>query len=82
MDNNLPADLEARINAFVGHYNHQRYHEVIGNQIPFDVYLSRGNTGLLERDRIKRQTSQSRRLMHTRKAAYPVQQTRQVLSSK
>jgi hypothetical protein len=34
-----------------------------------DVYFGRGNTILLERERIKRQTIQSRRLMHTRKAA-------------
>ena len=36
---------------------------------PADVYFGRGNTILLERERIKRQTIQSRRLMHTRKAA-------------
>ena len=59
-----------KINAFVDHYNNQRYHEAIGNLTPADVYFGRGNTILLERERIKRQTIQSRRLMHTRKAAY------------
>ena len=65
----LPGDLEAQINAFVDHYNNQRYHEAIGNLTPADAYFGRGNTILLERERIKRQTIQSRRLMHTRKAA-------------
>jgi len=27
----LPGDLEARIEAFVEHYNHQRYHESLSN---------------------------------------------------
>ena len=65
----LPGDLEAQIDAFVGHYNNQRYHEAIGNLTPADVYFGRGNTILLERERIKRQTIQSRRLMHARIAA-------------
>ena len=65
----LPGHLEAQINAFVVHYNNQRYHEAIGNLTPADVYFGRGNTILLERERIKRQTIQSRRLMHTRIAA-------------
>ena len=65
----LPGDLEAQINAFVDHYNNQRYHEAIGNLTPADVYFGRGNSILLERERIKRQTIQSRRLMHTRIAA-------------
>jgi putative transposase len=47
-----------------------------------DVYVGRGNTILLQRHKIKRQTIQSRRLMLTRKAASPVQQMRQILSSK
>lgn len=27
----LPGDLEAQIKAFIQHYNHQRYHESLGN---------------------------------------------------
>ena len=65
----LPGDLEAQINAFVDHYNNRRYHEAIGNLTPADVYFGRGNTILLERERIKRQTIQNRRLMHARLAA-------------
>jgi len=65
----LPGALEAQINAFVDHYNHQRYHEAIGNLAPADVYFGRGNTILLERERIKRQTIQRRRLNHRAIAA-------------
>jgi putative transposase len=65
----LPGDLEVQINAFVDYYNNQRYHEAIGNLTPADVYLGRANTILLERERIKRQTIQNRRLMHARLAA-------------
>ena len=65
----LPGDLEAQIEAFVEHYNHQRYHESLMNLTPADVYLGRGQAILLERDRIKRQTIQQRRLLHHRQAA-------------
>jgi hypothetical protein len=51
------------------HYNNQRYHEAIGNLAPADVYFGRGNTILPERERIKRQIIQNRRLMHARLAA-------------
>jgi putative transposase len=33
----LPGDLEARIDAFVDHYNHRRYHESLDNLTPADV---------------------------------------------
>ena len=65
----LPGDLEAEIEAFVTHYNHQRYHESLGNLTPADVYFGRGQTILIERERIKRQTIESRRLLHRRQAA-------------
>jgi transposase InsO family protein len=65
----LPGDLEAQIGAFVTHYNHLRYHESIANLTPADVYFGRGQTILLERERIKRQTIQNRRLLHRGKAA-------------
>ena len=60
----LPGELEAQIGSFVTHYNHQRYHESLSNLTPADVYLGRGETILRERERIKRQTIQSRRLQH------------------
>jgi transposase InsO family protein len=65
----LPGDLEARIGDFVAHYNHLRYHESIANLTPADVYFGRGQTILLERERIKRQTIQNRRLHHRGQAA-------------
>jgi len=53
----LPGDLEAQIEAFVADYNHRRYHESVGNLTPADVYFGRGQTILLQRERIKRQTT-------------------------
>jgi transposase InsO family protein len=65
----LPGDLEQKIGDFVAYYNHLRYHESIGNLTPADVYFGRGQTILLERERIKRDTIKSRRLQHRGKAA-------------
>ena len=64
----LPGDLEAQIEAFVVHYNHQRYHESLSNLTPADVYFGRGETILKQRERIKRQTIQNRRLQHQMQA--------------
>jgi len=65
----LPGDLEAQIDAFVDHYNHRRYHESLGNLTPADVYFGRGQTILLARERIKRETINQRRLLYRRTAA-------------
>ena len=65
----LPGDLTASIEAFVTHYNHQRYHESLSNLTPADVYFGRGQTILLERERIKKKTLQTRRLQHRKAAA-------------
>jgi putative transposase len=65
----LPGDLEAQIEAFVAHYNHLRDHEGIGNLTPAAVYFGRGQTILIERERIKRQTIANRRLLHQQQAA-------------
>ena len=65
----LPGDLKASIERFVEHYNHHRYHESLSNLTPADIYFGRGETILLERERIKRSTIQQRRLQHRRQAA-------------
>ena len=65
----LPGDLQAQIEAFVADYNYRRYHESIDNLTPADVYFGRGQTILLQRERIKRQTITQRRLQHQRQAA-------------
>jgi hypothetical protein len=49
--------------------NHLRYHESIANLTPADVYFGWGQTILIERERIKRQTIANRRLLHRRQAA-------------
>tara|TARA_R110002096_G_scaffold25914_7_gene80552 strand:- start:1270 stop:1650 length:381 start_codon:yes stop_codon:yes gene_type:complete len=65
----LPGDLNASIERFVTHYNHHRYHEGIGNLTPADVYFGRGQTILLERERIKQNTIRQRRLQYRNQAA-------------
>jgi len=65
----LPGDLEQQIEAFVTHYNHNRYHESLSNLTPADVYFGRGETILLERERIKRYTINQRRLQYRNQAA-------------
>jgi putative transposase len=60
----LPGDLEARIGAFVDHYNHRRFHESLGNLTPADVYFGRGQSILKQRERIKKQTIEQRRLQY------------------
>ncbi len=65
----LPEDLERQVAAFVAHYNQARYHESLGNLTPANVYFGRGQAILTERERIKRQTIQKRRLQHQLRAA-------------
>ena len=65
----LPGDLERQVAAFVEHYNHARSHESLGNLTPADVYFNRGQAILTERERIKRQPIQHRRLQHQLQAA-------------
>jgi putative transposase len=65
----LQSNLEAQIEAFVDHYNHQRYHESINNVTPADVYFGQDKAILQQRERIKRTTLEARRLHHRQRAA-------------
>jgi putative transposase len=65
----LPGDLKAQIEAFVEHYNHKRYHESLGNVTPADAYFGRAPAIIKQRERIKKQTIEHRRLQHRKLAA-------------
>ena len=65
----LSGDLQQQIDAFIDHYNHRRYHESLQNLTPADVYFERGQTILKQRERIKRKTIETRRLLHRKSAA-------------
>ena len=61
-------------------YNHRRYHESINNLTPADVYFGRGQTILLQRERIKRQTIPNAACCITSKPRNITNQTSQSLS--
>ena len=65
----LPGDLERQIGAFVDYYNNERYHESLNNVTPADVYFGRDKTIIRERKKIKKLTTQKRRLQHQKQAA-------------
>lgn len=65
----LPGDLENQIGAFIGHYNHQRYHESIGNVTPANAYFGRATAIIERRKQIKELTIKTRRLNHQRQAS-------------
>jgi transposase InsO family protein len=65
----LPGDLKGQIRKFIDHYNNHRYHESLQNLTPADVYFGRGQTILMERERIKQKTINLRRLQYRNHAA-------------
>ena len=64
-----PGDLETHIEVFVDHYNHQRYQESLNNVTPSDVYFGRDKAILQQRERIKQNTLETRRLQHRKQTA-------------
>jgi len=56
-----PNQLRDALERFVRWYNHERYHEALGNLRPIDVYQGRGKQILKRRQRLKRKTMQRRR---------------------
>jgi len=65
----LPGDLTQQIETFVDHYNNHRYHESLKNLTPADVYFGRAQSILNNRERIKQNTIEQRRLQYRKAAA-------------
>lgn len=65
----LPRGLEAQVEAFVDHYNHQRYHKSRKKLTPADAYFGRAEAIIKQREWIKRKTIDQRRLHHRKTAA-------------
>jgi hypothetical protein len=49
----------------VDYYNHQRYHESLGNVTPADVYFGRTKEVPSRREEVKCRTLEARRRQHT-----------------
>lgn len=68
-----PWQVARAIDGFYCYYNHERYHEALGNVTPADVYFGRAEAILRHRTQIKAQTMQRRRKRYeawkTREAA-------------
>lgn len=59
-----PSELEAALEKFVQVYNHERYHESLQNLTPADVYYGRGELILKERERIKMESLNNRKIAY------------------
>ena len=57
----MPSELREAIESFVEYYNHQRYHEALGNVTPADVYYGKKEGIIARRKEAKQRTLQARR---------------------
>ena len=57
-----PEELTTAMKSFVGYYNHERYHEALGNVTPADMYYGRRESILARRQEVKRKSLAERRM--------------------
>jgi putative transposase len=56
----MPSQLRDAIRAFVGYYDHRRYHEGLGNVTPWDVYTGKYLEVIARRKEVKSRTLRER----------------------
>lgn len=59
-----PWELKRELERFVEHYNHERYHEALGNLTPADMYHGRNREIATARTLVKMQTLERRRRLN------------------
>ena len=57
----MPRELKEAIRSFIDYYNYWRYHEGLGNVIPYDVYTGRHLVIIQKRKEVKSRTLQERK---------------------
>jgi putative transposase len=57
----MPSELKEAIRAFIEYYNYRRYHEGLGNVMPYDVYAGRHLEIIQRRKEVKSKTLEARR---------------------
>ena len=57
----FPSELQGHLQRFVSYYNHERYHESLGNVTPADMYYGRDREIKARREVIRKKTMRLRR---------------------